>query len=202
MCVKINSYLCDMKQIGILTGLALVFVLTGCKKEVKEDTKPSDTVLEQMQEVDGIRRTPESTLTGKVEYRGLPYEYTIQRVPDTDLPTVQDEDGHKYYDNKISVLVKRDGGEFYNHTFHKESFHSYLDDDFLTRGILEGLVFDKVEADGLHFAASVSYPMSDMYIPLVVILDADGGITIKQDTNMDADIPNPQPDVDDDADGV
>jgi hypothetical protein len=45
--------------------------------------------------------------------------------------------------------------------------------------------------------------MSDMYIPLVVILGADGAITVKQDTNMDADIPNPQPDVeDDDADGV
>jgi hypothetical protein len=191
-----------MKQIGILTGLALALTLTGCKKESKDDAKPADTTLEQMQEVGGIRRTSEYTFSGKAEYQGHTYEYTIHRQPDTELPTVLDEDGNKYYDNSISVAVKRDGSDFYSHTFRKESFRSHLDDDFLTRGILEGLVFDKVEADGLHFASSVSYPMSDMYIPMIVILGADASITIKKDVNMDADIPNPQPDVDDDEDGV
>jgi hypothetical protein len=50
---------------------------------------------------------------------------------------------------------------------------------------LEGLVFDKAEGDWLEFAASVSHPQTDEYIPLIVRLSRMGEISIKRDSQMD-----------------
>ena len=52
--------------------------------------------------------------------------------------------------------------------------------------MLEGLVFDMVTPQGLRFATSICYPRSDLYIPLVVTIDAAGQMTIERDEILDA----------------
>jgi hypothetical protein len=74
---------------------------------------------------------------------------------------------------------------FFSQTFTKASFNDYLDDDYRATGILEGLVFDRVDGHQLIFAGSVSHPQTDEYIPLVVTLSNFGDVTISLDTQRD-----------------
>ena len=62
---------------------------------------------------------------------------------------------------------------------------SLLNDDYRKTGILEGLVFDKVEGNNLFFAASVCHPQTDEYIPMVVSVSNLGDVGIKLDNQLD-----------------
>ena len=84
------------------------------------------------------------------------------------------------------MVVSRDNGSvFYSHSFTKKDFDKFIDNDYRNTGILEGLVFDKANGDWLEFAASVSHPQTDEYIPLIVSLSRTGDIVIKHDADMD-----------------
>ena len=90
---------------------------------------------------------------------------------------------------------------FFKKSFVKKDFDACLDDDYRTTGILEGLVFDKVDGQSLVFAASVSHPQTDEYIPLLVRVSRTGNISIVRDTQMDISAQD-EGDVDSDEDGV
>ena len=82
-------------------------------------------------------------------------------------------------------MVRADGSVFFKKVFTKATFDAQLDDDYRQTGILEGLVFDKVDGNNLVFAGSVSHPQTDEYIPLVVTVSNFGNVTIKRDDQMD-----------------
>ena len=69
--------------------------------------------------------------------------------------------------------------------FTKTAFDSFLDDDYRNTGILEGLVFDKAEGGVLRFAASVSHPNTDEYIPILIKIDRNGNMKMERDVNLD-----------------
>ena len=53
--------------------------------------------------------------------------------------------------------------------------------------MLEGLVYDDVrsaEKKEITLAASVSYPMTDLYIPFVLVVSQDGKLSISKDEDM------------------
>ena len=173
----------------IATGVILSVVACGEKKKSQDIiTQRVETVKpqapERMQEYDDSR---------DVAWIGKQYKVTVHRQPGDSLPLVKDEIGQKYVDNVISVSVFRsDGSKFYSRQFTKADFVNYLDDDYSKTGILEGLVFDKAEGDFLEFAASVSHPHTDEYIPLLVKLSRMGQVTIQRDTQMDTTGDTPQ----------
>lgn len=158
--------------------------LSGCKekrdngdiitqKEVKK--KPSKPIAMQ-----------EYTQRRDIDWNGSMVTSEIRRVADDSLRMVADETGQKHIDNRITLTVSRpDGSVFLKKTFTKATFDAYLDDDYRNTGILEGLVFDKVEGGRLRFAASVSHPQTDEYIPLVVDISRDGAMTMARDTQLD-----------------
>ena len=65
-------------------------------------------------------------------------------------------------------------------TFTKNDFSSVVDADFLSKSILEGIVYDKTTPQGFVYAASVCYPQTDYYIPLSITITADGKMTIEK----------------------
>ena len=144
--------------------------------EVKDSVK-KPAIPQKMQEYKSSR-----TIT----WQGGTYTYSIHRQVDIKLPVVTDDNGNKFYDNSIDLTVTRNGSTFFSQTFTKETFSPYLDEGFKKKGILEGLVFDKAGNGYMQFAASVSYPQTDEYIPLVVKLSSDGSISISRDTKMDS----------------
>ena len=53
--------------------------------------------------------------------------------------------------------------------------------------VLEGLVFDDVrtaEKKEITLAASVSYPMTDLYVPFTLVVTQDGKLSISKDESM------------------
>ena len=172
------------KSLFILLTAGALLSLTSCG----EKKKSSDIITQRVEKVTprAPERMQEYDDSRDIAWIGKQYKVNVHRHPADSLPMVKDETGQKFVDNVISVTVLRaDGSQFFDRTFTKSDFLSYLDDDYIKTGILEGLVFDKAEGDFLEFAASVSHPNSDEYIPLVVRLSRMGQITIQRDTQMD-----------------
>ena len=90
-----------------------------------------------------------------------------------------------YADNYIRLRVNREGKEIFNKAFTKNHFRNYMEKGFISHAILEGMAFDKVDGNNLRFAASVSYPASDIYIPLSITISPDGSYQITKDEVLD-----------------
>lgn len=174
----------DMKRLYQILPLAALLLLTGCSQKKKSDdiiaTKPE--VVKPQAPI----RMQEYKKTTDVAWLGKNYQVEVHRVADDSLKMVKDENGQKFVDNRISVKVMRsDGSVFFSRSFTKAAFEPYLNNDYRQTGVLEGLVYDKVEGNNLFFAASVSHPQTDEYIPLVVSVSNFGEVGIRLDTDLD-----------------
>ena len=163
---------------------ALGTTLTSCKQKkqtediiVRKTEKPKPQAPIRMQDYNQVK---------DVQWLDRSYQVDIRRTADDSLRMVKDETGQKFVDNRIQLkVIRQDGSVFFSRTFTKADFNDYLDDDYRATGILEGLVFDRVEGLHLIFAGSVSHPQTDEYIPLVITLSNFGDVTISRDTQMD-----------------
>lgn len=168
----------------IIAAAALALVTTGCGK--KKDNGDIITRKVVTKAPTGPIRMQEYTQSKTVSWLGKDYVCEVKRQPDDSLARVKDDTGQSFVDNRITLTIRRaDGTVFLTRNFTKSSFSECLDNDFRSSGVLEGLVFDKTDGDQLHFAASVSHPQTDEYIPLVVSVSRFGAITIKRDTQLD-----------------
>lgn len=174
------------KIIPIFLAMAFVGLFGACKEQKKSDViiapKPVAPKPKKTQSMSNYEQSR------NVEWLGSSYTVVVKREADTSLPLALGDDDAKYYDNKISVrILRKDGTEFFNHTFLKTDFTGYLDENTKNEGALLGVVFVEAEGDFLHFAASVGSPdvTSDEYVPLVVKISRMGGISIGKDTQLD-----------------
>ncbi len=161
-------------------------LLTSCGE--KKNTgdiiapKPEEKHSNGILSMQNYQDTSAKTWMGKI------YNITVTRTVDRSLPVAEDENDQKYYDNKITLLVKRsDGSVFFEKTFSKSDFSQYISGSYSQKGALLGVVFDKVDGANLIFGASIGSPdkTSDEYIPLVVRLSKGGTLSIEKDTQMD-----------------
>ena len=172
------------KVLNAIAAGMLTAGLMSCGGESKNENiittkKESRTTAEPV-------RMQDYTQSKDVEWLGNVYTCEIKRTADDKLAQVKDESGQKFVDNSISLTVNRaDGSTFFNKTFTKASFEQHISDEYSKSGILEGLVFDRVEGSSLLFAASVSLPQTDEYIPLIVKVSRMGDVTISRDTQLD-----------------
>lgn len=167
----------------IIVG-CLILSMAACSEKKKSDDIITERV-ERPQPQDPLRLQPYAE-SKDFSWIGRAYHLNINRQPSDSLPMVKDEIGQEFVDNSITLeILRQDGTVFYRHEFTKKDFDKYLDDDYRATGILEGLVFDKPNGDWLEFAASVSHPQTDEYIPLIVRLSRTGDLVIKVDTQLD-----------------
>lgn len=165
-----------------------VAIVIGSVSSCKEEKKREDIIITKVE-----RKAPtgpismqEYTQTTDVEWNGENVVCEINRKADASLPNVTNESGQKFIDNKISLRIKyQDGSILFEKVFTKSDFSAALDDDYRKNGVLEGLVYDKREDRFLKFAASVSLPQTDEYIPIVLLVSKNGAINISRDTQMD-----------------
>ena len=130
-------------------------------------------------------------LSDTIFYKGHVYQYNIVRESDSTLSLIRDtETQNVYMDNHIELTVLRNGESFYSKVFTKNDFVNFLDTGFRTNGLLEGFVFDETTEDGLRFATSISYPQSDMYIPLTVTVKTNGSIVIAKENLIETESEN------------
>ena len=177
-----------MKQITIIAALALTF-LTGCKNE-RKDTQEEVKRIFQIESVDentGLQRMQVSRINQDITCKGKKFHLSVERTPSDELPQVKGDMG-LFLDNQIKVKITRENGtSLFAKTFTKNDFASFLPEKFLKHSVLEGLVFDDVrtaEKREIALAASVSYPMTDLYVPFILVITQDGKLFISKDEDM------------------
>ena len=143
----------------------------------------------------------------QIEWLGNTYTVEVSFKADPALPIVEDG-SQRFYDNRISLrIVRKDGTEFFSKTFTKADFEPYLNSDYGRDGALLGIVFDRIAAGQLVFAASVGSPdkSSDEFIPLVMKISRFGEVSIREDSQLDVNMREGSSDpiaAEDDDDGV
>lgn len=179
-----------MKQLFIASLLILLTIgFFSCKHK-----KQSDTIITKITSHPKKNKTPQkqAILNYKKEITWLEEKYTIliQRHPDTTLPVVKDDNGNTYYENQISLVIKRkDGTNFYSHIFTKTDFRPYVGKRYYDKGVLIGFMFDKIQGNELLFGVCIGSPdpTSDLSIPIDVRIDNTGKLIMKTsiDVNID-----------------
>ncbi|WP_019036368.1 DUF4738 domain-containing protein [Prevotella amnii] len=169
-------------------GIAL-FSLTGCKKE-----KHTHDIITKIAPKPKLPKGPIElqgfTYTKKIDWLGTQYIITIIRKADKGLPLAYDEDGKKYYDNKIIINIKReDGTKFYQKEFTKKDFIQFSNEQYGKNGALLGFMFDSVYLKTLRFGASIGSPApsSDEYIPIDIVIDNLGHLSMTKAQTLDTD---------------
>lgn len=174
-----------MKKImSMLVAVLATVTLTGCKEKKKTD----DIVVKKVEtpKPQAPIRMPEDKKVTDVVWLGKDYQVELVRKADDSLRMVQDEIGQKFVDNRVYLrIIRSDGSVFFNSGFTKAAFDDLLDDDYRQTGILEGIVFDRVEGQQLFFAGSVCHPQTDEYIPFVVSVSNLGQVGIRRDNDLD-----------------
>ena len=164
-----------------------VSLLMSCGNKSNSQPEQQDTFLAFDESINhGVIEMDKLHITDSVQMKNHTYIYDILRVPDSTLAKVKEQESQTMYsDNHVELKILKDGAAFFQKTFTKNTFGQYLDEGFKANGVLEGFVFDDVTDGGLRFATSVSYPQSDMYIPLTVIIAADGTMTVSRETVLE-----------------
>lgn len=174
----------------IVYAFAFSLILSGF---ISCDEKPKkDIIITKMPPKTEISKNPlqvgDYSQSREVEWVGSTYTVEVNRKADSTLTIVKDENGQKYYDNRILVRIfRKDGSEFFNRSFTKNDFDAYVDALYKKNSVLLGIVLDKADADNIYLAASVGSPekSSDEFVPLVVKVSRMGKVTISKDTQLD-----------------
>lgn len=169
-----------MRKLIYLLLLPLAVAVTACSG--KKGSSEHESVLATMDSIDshGLQRMQTSKSEMDLKFKGKDYHSLVSRTPDESLPHVSNEMGDTYVDNKIVLRLTRGSETVLNKTFTKNDFSSVVDADFLSKSVLEGIVYDKTTAQGIVYAASVCYPQTDLYVPLSITVGTDGKMTIKK----------------------
>lgn len=166
------------------------------------DEKPkNDIIITKMPPKIEISKNPlqvgNYSQSRQVEWVGSTYTVEVNRQADTTLTIVKDDNGQRYYDNKITVkIIRKDGSEFFNRAFTKKDFDGYVDALYKKNSVLLGIVLDKADEDNIYMAASVGSPdkSSDEFVPLIVKISRMGVVSISKDTDLDTSNQEPSSD--------
>ena len=179
-----------MKKISYLTVVALL-ALCGCGGggEQKEEAV-RDSVKTEAADVPVAELSEHYEITRDARLGDHNYKITINIDADHSLPTVKDQNGREYFDNKVSVRITRDGADFFSRVFTKDSFADFIPAKALAGYILNGMNFyeEKSTARRLCLTAQVGEPGAGEGPAFIVEVPAAGGacsivVDREQDTN-------------------
>lgn len=174
-----------MRKLIYFLLLSLAVAVTACGG--KKGTSNNESILATMDSMDarGLQRMQISQSETDFKFKGKDYHSMVSRTPDESLPHVTNEMGDTYLDNKIVLRLTRGNEKVFDKTFTKNDFSSVVDAGFLSKSVLEGIVYDKTTPQGIVYAASVCYPQTDLYMPLSITITADGKMSIQKDDMLE-----------------
>ena len=178
-----------MKKLIYLLLLPLALAVVACGGKNGSSNKESVLVTQDSVDAHGLQRMQSSKAETDIKFKGKDHHSLVSRTPDESLPHVSNEMGDTYVDNKIVLRITRGGENVLNKTFTKNDFSSVVDANFLSKSVLEGIVYDKTTPEGIVYAASVCYPQTDLYVPLSITVSADGKMSIKKVDMLEEDYP-------------
>lgn len=89
------------------------------------------------------------------------------------------EVNHVYYDNLIHVSVFKGGQRLFAHNFRKQMYAAHVPADFLEQAILSNMEFDRADASGFRFNATLCVPNGASCYMVATNIGYDGKMTMK-----------------------
>ena len=178
----------EMKQFYLIIALVIAS-LSSCSEEKKNKQEEAKRIfqIESVDEKSGLQRMQVSRVNQEIICKGKKFQLSVERTPDEKLPHVKSDMG-LFVDNIIKVRITQSNGtSLFEKTFTKNDFASYLPEKYLKRSVLEGLVFDDVrtaEKKEITLAASISYPMTDLYVPFTLVVTQNGKLSVSKDEDI------------------
>ena len=179
-----------MKKILLFVAAAMVLLaISSCKEEkVKklnniivpphEEVVP-DTLIHQMNETES---------TTDVQWLNTTYRVHVHRYTNDSLTYITDNSGRKYRNNIISVKITRpDGSVFFDRKFTKAVFENHVEQAYLDKNVILGMVYNGNDPDCLRFIGSVGSPdvLSEEFVPYEITISRMGEVGVKK-TDLDA----------------
>lgn len=65
-----------------------------------------------------------------------------------------------YYDNIINICIYKSGTCLYKSDFRKQDFHKLVPEEYIKKAILNDIILNKVDKDGIHLKTSLGIPDS------------------------------------------
>lgn len=179
-----------MKKIVVASvALLLMAALVSCSDKKSDANAPSTDSLTTNNSSNAPYAEPNQSNAYTAKLGGKDFEISIVRQSDKSLPLVTDDLGKEFYDNRVDVVIKCNGQEFYKHSFTKEAFADFLTTTADRQGtVLLGMAYDSAKSDAhtIRLGAQVGQvgieegPAFSIEIPL------DGGaMSIVRDNNQD-----------------
>lgn len=174
-----------MKYLLLIIFACLLWNCTGKKPSSNVSDEQTVFQIDKVDEQTGLQRMQSSQFSDVIEAGGKKYQLYIERSATDSLPHVKSEMG-LFADNRVVLNIKRnDQSNLYNKIFTKRDFASLLTESYLEKSVLEGLVFDHEKTESANgnivLAASVSFPMTDLYVPFTIIITPSGKMSIERD---------------------
>lgn len=168
----------------LLTLLSITAVLClGCGPQKAKHSGYSE--YEQPDTASKVQRMSDYRYSADITDGDTRYSYVITRKANDSVPLIKGEGNELYADNYVKLVIKKNGNDFFNKTFTKNSFRNFMDRKFHANAVLEGMAFDRIVPEGLRFASSVSYPATDMFLPFFIIVSRNGSVQIIKDESLD-----------------
>lgn len=167
--------------LGWIVAVAFFAGAAGCNETKKQGEAGRQEVLLQSDTVRGreVKQLRPQVVDDTVVFHQKKYRIHIKREADSSLTMVKTEEGETFKDNSILLQIQAVGGQtVFSKVFRKDFFASMVESRFMPYVILDGLAFDKTSEKGFHFVAGVSYPQSDFYVPVSIVISPDGKLTM------------------------
>lgn len=168
------------KHIYILFGFISLLHIS-CSLQQNKDGDNVRVLMKDSIENAVLQKMPISESKNNLIYKGKAYVSQITRQPDEKQPIVKDQQGDIFIDNNITLRITSGDKAIINKTFTKNDFASLIDSQFMKYAILEGLIYDETTAEGFVYIATVSYPQSDLYVPVKLTISPNGNIRMTKE---------------------
>ena len=118
-------------------------------------------------------------------YNGERYHTYIQVNPTTYkvVKSAYNDEGvevdNVYYDNIIHISVFQGARQLFSRDFRKKDFSGKIPSAYLRQSILSDILFDRIDASGLHFISEIAIPDSPSSYQVDILISFDGKMTKK-----------------------
>lgn len=170
----------------ILLGLTLCLYTTSCSLQKNKEHENVRILMKDSIENSLPQKMPKSESKVNLSYKGKEYVSIITRQPDEKQPYVKTQQGDVFIDNLITLQIKSGDKTIVNKEFVKTNFSSLINARFMNYAILEGLIYTETTSNGFVYVASVSYPQSDLYVPIKLTVTPDGNIKMEKEELLDS----------------
>lgn len=157
-----------------LSLFALSMTLMSCGHKSEQNTGNIDTTETPLAVEQGPGRDDKRVLNNEVELDNHKYRLEVTCAPDDTLPQVKDRFGDPYLDNRVTLVVHRDGELLARRSFTKADFLAVYTGAASEQFILGGMAFNKASASGFTFGAVLNGPG-----------DEEGGLAFKVTIPLD-----------------